>query len=194
MRKVLLTLFILGFMIVGCSHSQPELISKDLPFEGLDGALPPRPDGDLSLRPPLPSRPATEYVEFPDPVLAKAIREKLGLRPEARIPLSMVQTILELSLDADAITLEMYEDTDHLIKDLSGMEYCYRLRNLNLNKQKVTDLTPLATLDQLEFLNVTGNPLFDTFEADALNSPIIQMFCEDGVTVQADVLPGDCAD
>ena len=81
-----------------------------------------------------------EYIQIPDPILAKAIRWKLelGLDVDKPIPVQPLTSIEILT------AVYLY------ISDLSGIEHLTKLKQLNLySNNKIEDIRPLAKLKQL---------------------------------------------
>ncbi|MCG9134203.1 sigma-70 family RNA polymerase sigma factor [Candidatus Poribacteria bacterium] len=101
--------------------------------------------------PKAPLHPEATDPWMPDPALRDAIREELAL--PAVVPLTK-ETLLQLR---------------HLhtggkgITDLKGLEFAHNLVNLHLGNagNYITDLSPLATLISLTYLNVGGNQVVD---------------------------------
>ena len=121
----LLTVAIIGgILFSGCVAPPPE------PPEAPDTA-------------PEPSAPET--VTFPDEYLETAIRDALGK------PAGEVITPAELAglTELDAIgELDVVDDIDWFpwgISDLSGIVYCTNLTYLNLNRNQISDISPLAS-------------------------------------------------
>ncbi|MCG9134120.1 hypothetical protein J5I95_20865 [Candidatus Poribacteria bacterium] len=93
---------------------------------------------------PLPSTPP-EDVQIVDPHLAAAIRSQIGQS-------ITTHTILNLTkLDAD----------NKGIKDLTGLEHAYNLKDLLLRNNAISDVSPLSELKQLTFLGLDGNTISD---------------------------------
>lgn len=88
-------------------------------------------------------------VHFPDPNLQAAIREVLK-SPDA--------LITETSL-AD---LTQFEAQDRNISDLSGIEYCINLTELELShNHRIEDITPLSNLRKLRRIELNHNRIDD---------------------------------
>lgn len=93
--------------------------------------------------------PATEFlVIFPDPNLELAVRDAL------RKHFGLL-TVYDLQ---NLITLNARERG---IGSLSGLERCTFLTWLDLDTNRVSDLTPLAGLVNLEYLNLDSNQITD---------------------------------
>ena len=98
----------------------------------------------FELTEPLPFPPA-EDVHIPDPNLAAAIRSQIGQS-------ITTHTILNLTkLDAN----------EKGIKDLTGLEHAYNLKDLLLGGNTISDVSPLAELTQLTSLRLDGNTIPD---------------------------------
>ena len=95
-----------------------------------------------------PTRPV-DRVAIPDPNLAAAVRNALGLAPNASI---IKQTMQRLTI-LDAFNRQ--------IKNLTGLEHATQLKELNLNGNQISDLSPLTGLTQLERLLLTGSQISD---------------------------------
>ena len=89
------------------------------------------------------------FIEIPDPILERVIRQKLGL--PAKIPL----TDVEMQRLWDLVVLE----SD--IASLQGLEHAINLRFLHLSSSQIVDLTPLANLVSLEVLKLYDNEVLD---------------------------------
>ena len=93
---------------------------------------------------------APEPIEFPDPHLAAAIREELGLAPDEPI----TQKKLE--------KLESFQVWDNGISDLTGIENMTNLTSLSLGSDQIADITPLVGLTNLTTLILNSNQIIDT--------------------------------
>ena len=88
-----------------------------------------------------------DIVEVPDPVLARMIRRKLGLRAGADIT---KKAMLELTtLNANRGRPE--------INIITGLEHATNLTTLLLDYNSINDLTPLTGLTNLITLHIDGN-------------------------------------
>ncbi len=94
---------------------------------------------------------AQESQWMPDPILRKAVRQRLEL--DVDTPLTKADMLRLGVLDRVKITEE--------ISDLTGLEYAVRLDSLLLPKHHVQDLRPIANLTQLRFLSFGGGPISD---------------------------------
>ncbi len=90
-----------------------------------------------------------QIVEIPDPNLAAAIRDNLGLNPNEPIQ------------QEDLLRLTSLEAIDRGIKDLTGLEYMTNLRGFNLYKNEIVDISPLASLTKLTWFNLLSNQIVD---------------------------------
>ena len=93
--------------------------------------------------------PSAKVVTIPDTNLAAAVREVLGIVPGDSLTTHTMLNLTELSVNASTPDLR--------IRDLTGLEFAYRLRKLRLRNSDVTDLSPLAGLTHLTELNLEGN-------------------------------------
>lgn len=87
-----------------------------------------------------------ELVEFPDPNLAQALSEALGI-PAAEITTTVMETLS--SLDAK----------ERGIRHLDGLEHGVNLEELNLWGNEISELQPLQNLTQLQMLWLGGNEI-----------------------------------
>ena len=96
------------------------------------------------------SRVATaQVVNVPDPNLAAALRETLGLAPNAPITRQQMQRIIG------------FEAINRQIRDLTGLEHAPQLRALDLGGNQISDIRPLAGLTQLGALSLAENRIRD---------------------------------
>ena len=91
-------------------------------------------------------RPLT--VDFADPNLEAAVRETIG-KPEGSI------------YPSDLAGLRVLDAADRNIIDLTGLECCFNLTELELDDNEIGDITPLSYLTNLELLNLNGNQVDD---------------------------------
>jgi Leucine-rich repeat (LRR) protein len=96
------------------------------------------------------STPAGEAVTFPDPNLEAAVREVLN-KPQGDIYASELARLRGLHAGGRDI------------QDLTGLEYCTKLENVNLPYNQISDLSPLANLTSLLALNLAENQIRDLF-------------------------------
>jgi len=89
-----------------------------------------------------------EIVVFPDPNLDAAVRQAIG-KPEGSIYVT------------DLTVLNRLGATESHIKDLTGLEHCKNLIDLNLGGNQITDVSPLASLTNLQTLSLSDNQITD---------------------------------
>lgn len=94
------------------------------------------------------ARPSQAQTTFPDERLERVVREALG-KPEATLT------------DADLASLEVLDALDGGVRDLTGIEKCVNLRDLDLHQNLVSDLSPLSSLRKLEDLHLGDNRFTD---------------------------------
>ncbi|WP_442603144.1 stalk domain-containing protein [Paenibacillus sp. KN14-4R] len=101
---------------------------------------------------------AAKEVKIEDPVLEKAIREKLKLAAN--------QTLDELAIrELTSLRVSLPEK----IKSLKGLETAYNLRELILPDQSIKDVNPLRNLYQLQVLDVSNNDIKNICGITGLN-------------------------
>ena len=93
-----------------------------------------------------PPKPVSKDL-IPDPNLAAAVRETLGLAPNAPITEQVLRRLTRLKVISIRIT------------NLTGLEHAIQLRDLNIQSSEITDLTPLEGLTQLTDLNLFQNKI-----------------------------------
>ncbi|MBN1190240.1 MAG: leucine-rich repeat domain-containing protein [Dehalococcoidales bacterium] len=87
-----------------------------------------------------------EPVVFPDPGLENAIRDKLGNYTD---PIYQSDLLMITDLNAN----------DYGIYDLSGIEYCTSLIDLQLRGNSISELSPLSSMSGLFFLDLGDNQI-----------------------------------
>ncbi len=92
---------------------------------------------------PIAQRDYTE-VWMPDPALRAAVRGELGLLPDVHLTIEKMQQ------------LQMLNASDKGINNISGLELATNLRELDLSRNPITDLRPLANLTKLNSLYLSG--------------------------------------
>ncbi|MFC1978174.1 leucine-rich repeat domain-containing protein [Chloroflexota bacterium] len=92
--------------------------------------------------------PANEIVGFPDPALNNAIRNAIKL-PNGNITKLDLAGLWYLDASKQGIT------------DLSGLDKCAALRQLNLNSNQISDIFPLSGITGLERLELANNKIGD---------------------------------
>ena len=100
--------------------------------------------------------PQPEEILIPDPNLASAVREALGLSPS--------DTITQI----DMLRLTRFGVPDRQITDLIGLEHAIRLRQLVIDHNQVHDITPLSTMKELKELSIKENKISDIQPVSAL--------------------------
>ncbi len=85
-----------------------------------------------------------EQVTFTDPAIEGAVRELIGADADDEVYTNQLWKISEFVVPADAVSLD----------DLALMPY---LKSLTMQDLSVTSLAPLATLAQLESLDLSGS-------------------------------------
>ena len=88
-------------------------------------------------------------VNVPDANLAAAVREELGLAPQASITQQAIQRLMALIIPNGQIT------------DLTGLEHATGLVRLSLWDNQIEDVSPLAGLTQLQQLHIQANRIAD---------------------------------
>jgi hypothetical protein len=108
-----------------------------------------RPEVALAPEPsPTPTPTPAESVTFADTTLEAAIREAIH-KPEGSIQVS----------DLESLTMLIAEVTG--IQNLAGLEYCVYLCGLDLYSNNISDLSPLASLTNLQRLYLRFNNIND---------------------------------
>ena len=92
---------------------------------------------------------ASVDVTIPDPNLDRAIREELGLPERAPLTQLVMNQLTRLAA------------SDSQIGDLTGLEHAANLRWVNVHRNNISNLKPLAGLTQLEHLGLWVNPISD---------------------------------
>ena len=90
-----------------------------------------------------------EATWMPDENLRQVVREKLQIPDE--IPMH----------PADMVGLSHLLIIEHYIRSLKGLEHAVNLEFLHIDRSEVSDLTPLAELENLWVLKLFGNPILD---------------------------------
>ena len=110
---------------------------------------------------------AGEVVFIPDANLAAAIREALGLPPGAAITSDALRKLTALDAGGRGIA------------DLTGLEYAVNLTGLNLvggwidnewHRNPISNVSPLASLTNLETLNLTATAVSDVSALENLTN------------------------
>ncbi len=95
---------------------------------------------------------AEEEVIFSDPYLERAIRRAID-KDKGPIYISELEAIISFSL------------TFSTTADLTGLEYCTNLTELDLRKNQINDISPLVEnsgLSEGDIIILTNNPLSET--------------------------------
>ena len=87
---------------------------------------------------------------IPDRSLAARVRSRLGLGPNANLTKQKVQKLTQLTAN------------DAGIKNLTGLEHATQLRSLSLVGNQISDVSPLAGLENLQVLSISENGLEGT--------------------------------
>ena len=90
-----------------------------------------------------------QIVAVPDSNLAQAVRAALRLPPNVQLTNNHLRRLNELNADGQDI------------KDLIGLEYAVNLRRLHIPRNPISDLTPIANLKVLTYLDVGVGKLSD---------------------------------
>jgi len=90
----------------------------------------------------------TVLLTFPDSNLEAAVRETIN-KPEGPIYMSDLFPVIELAAMGKGIS------------DLTGLEYCVNLVELQVGDNNISDLSPLAGLTNLRALGLGGNSISD---------------------------------
>ncbi len=86
-------------------------------------------------------------VEIQDPILDKAIRDKIK-KPTGPLEASDLKKIEKLEIAGK-------------IENLKGIEYCCKLKTLKIHSSEITNIGPIEQLITLEYLNINNNKLDD---------------------------------
>ena len=93
-------------------------------------------------------------VHIPDPNLRAAVVEALGKSPNAPITVE----------DMEGLTLLDVRNKD--IRDLTGLQFATNLSSIRIDGSKVSDLSPLAGLINLELIHMSGALISDALISD----------------------------
>ena len=88
-----------------------------------------------------------DIVDIPDPTLARVIRRKLDLPPDADITKKAMSELTTLN----------HNRRNPEIRSITGLEHAINLTTLLLDYNWVHDITPLASLTKLTTLQIEGN-------------------------------------
>jgi internalin A len=92
-----------------------------------------------------------EVSIFPDKRLEAAVRKFVFDKRDNDKPIT----------EADVANLSTIQGTGMGIKDLSGLEKCRSLASLDLAKNAITNLGPIAELASIQYLNLANNQIGD---------------------------------
>ena len=95
---------------------------------------------------------SAQVVKIPDANLASAVREALGLAPDAPITKQALQSLTKLDFSGQP---------GIAISNLTGLEHATALQSLALDQHQISDLSPLARLTKLEYLFLGRNKISD---------------------------------
>ena len=93
--------------------------------------------------------PLPKVVSMPDPILAAAVREALGLGENARMT------------DRQLLKLSVLEVRAQGIQELTGLEHARNLTKLLLRQNNISDVSPLSPLRHLTVLDLNNNTISD---------------------------------
>jgi internalin A len=96
-------------------------------------------------------------VNFPDPALDEEIRAAID-KPNGPIN------------ESDLVNLEELVAYGKGISDLTGLQYCTKLKELNLDANQISDLSPISNLTNLNFLSLYENEISDITPLSGLNN------------------------
>ncbi len=96
-------------------------------------------------------------ITFPDPNLEAVVREAIN-KLSGPIYSSDLETLTSLSAVHKNIT------------DLTGLEYCTNLNDLDLSVNPISDITPLESLTNLNDLDLSVNPISDISPLESLTN------------------------
>jgi Leucine-rich repeat (LRR) protein len=99
----------------------------------------------------------TVPVTFPDSNLEVAIREAIN-KPEGAIYLSDLESLTNLVASQKGIS------------DISGLEYCSNLQQLDLQDNNISDISLLADLKNVNGLHLDGNKISDIMALSGLTN------------------------
>lgn len=98
-----------------------------------------------------------EAVAFDDPVLEAAIRSALG-KPGGPVYPADMATLTELHMGFD---YDPNPPEGSRVKSVAALRCCVNLEKLDLNFNRITDISPLAGLTKLHELGLGGNEVAD---------------------------------
>ena len=95
-----------------------------------------------------------EVVEIPDPNLSAALERALGKNVGDPITDVELETLTEIEYVGKG-------PEELQITDLTGIEHCVNLQNLNLYVNQINDISALSNLTNLTELNIGNNAISD---------------------------------
>ncbi len=101
---------------------------------------------------------------FPDKALEKAVRQYVFEKRNNEEPLTEkdVENISTIIFKGHTYTLDGKKvQREQKIKDLTGLEKCRSLRQLDLADHEISNLSPIAGLELLQYLDVANNRVQD---------------------------------
>ena len=99
--------------------------------------------------------PPPKAISIPDANLAAAVRKALKLSPESAITQLDMLNLVGLNTHGN------FDVSDQGITDLTGIEHATNLTNLNLRKNQIHDIGPLAKMQNLRVLKIDRNQITD---------------------------------
>ena len=96
-----------------------------------------------------------QVVNIPDPNLALAIRDALGIAENVPITREAMRSLRKLRASVYEINELTHDDDDFLIFSISGLEHAINLEVLDISHHDINDFRPLAQLTQVTELEVS---------------------------------------
>lgn len=90
-----------------------------------------------------------------DPVLKEAINA--SYKREATLPVTKEMLKHVITLSPEKCLPHNFGEDAHKCKSIKGMEYAENLQYVSLPYQPIEDLSPLANLTKIRYINITGN-------------------------------------
>ena len=141
-------LIILAFSACGSAEESP---AKEAPREQVPEKQAPAKEAPKIGTP---AQEETEESIFPDLDLQRAIREAID-NPEGSIDLSELEVITSLDVGRPRSAFSIH------VFDLTGLEHCTNLTQLDFVHNRLNDISPLASLTEITELNLGGNKIVD---------------------------------
>jgi len=127
-------------------------IEDSSPFNSLTGltelVIERDPLTDISPLLALPNADIRWVINLPDAILEEQIRQYI-YKPKGPLYIRDMAVLSTMNLSGRNIS------------DLSGMEYCTNMKNLELNNNDITDISPLASLTDITRLSLDNNQISD---------------------------------